>query len=639
MVAKARSPLPWLGGLLALYLLTPIVAFLLRLRGGVSSTPGVGAALATSLLTATVSALVIALLGVPLAYMLARRRGAMGRMLTALVALPLALPPLVSGLLLLYVLGPRTAAGELFGGQLTETRLGIVLVQTFVAAPFLVITARAAFVALDPALEDMAAALGHGPLARFLRVAVPSALPSIGAGLMLAWLRAFGEFGAVLIIAYHPFSLPVFTFVRFDATGLPATMLPVALALGAALAVLLALGLPLRRRAPPPKLPAPRAPAQSHGSAPLQFALTRRLGDFSLALSYAGQSSKLALLGASGAGKTLTLRLLAGLTESDPDGHLRLGGRALEQLPAERRGFGYVPQSSALLPRRTLWQQVTFGARADGALAAWWIERLGLAGLEGRYPEELSGGQQRRVAIARALATAPRVLLLDEPFTGLDAPVRDALRRELRQLQREVGLSTVIVTHDPEEAALLADEVIVLDDGQVLQADTREQVFRAPRSPRVAGLLGIANTQEGVVVASGRVTTGGFELRAPTGALRPGSEVVWCARPERIRLDEDGEYTGQLLDDADLGATRELTIGMGASLELTLRTSERVELELGQWLRVALDAQDIAVWLSDGDGGRSAADVGHLDAATRAHAGAPRHGRGEGSATLFPRGR
>jgi len=596
MSSSLRSPLPWLGGVLALYLLAPIVAFAVRLRHGVPAAPGVGSALATSLVTASVSACVIALLGVPLAYVLARVRGRAGHMLSALVALPLALPPLMSGLLLLYVIGPRSAAGELFNGQLTESRTGIVLAQMFVAAPFLVIAARASFAALDPNLEDVAAALGHGRFARFWRVAVPAALPGIGAGLLLTWLRAFGEFGATVIIAYHPYSLPVFTFVQFDATGVPATVLPVALALAAALLVLLAAGLPHRRGRRAPSLPQARPPARAGAAPTLQFALARELGDFSLEVSHLARAPRLALLGPSGAGKTLTLRLLAGLMQAGPGGRVRLEQRALERLPTERRGLGYVPQSPALLPRRTVWQQVTFGARARPELAAWWIERLGLAGLEARLPEQLSGGEQRRVALARALAIEPRVLLLDEPFTGLDAPVRDRLRRELRRLQRETALCSVLVTHDPEEAALLADEVIVLEGGRVLQAGTREAVFGAPRTPRVAALLGIANTHSGRVVARERIASDGFELEAPTGELAVGSEVVWCARPERIALDPDGPYAAILIDNADLGAARELTVALGGALELTLRTSERLRLHPGERVRVALAPEDISVW-------------------------------------------
>ncbi len=605
MLDRARSPLPWLAGLLALYLLAPIVAFVVRLGGGVSSAPGLGAALATSLLTATISAVVIATLGVPLAYLLARGRGLAARLALALVALPLALPPLMSGLLLLYVVGPYTTAGRLFGGNLTDTRIGIVLAQTFVAAPFVIVAARAAFAAVDPALEDMARALGHGRLVRFWRVAVPAAAPGIGAGLVLAWLRSFGEFGATVILAYHPYSLPVFAFVQFGSSGLPATMLPVAVALAVALVFLLASGMhaPRRRgrKVDAATLAARDAPASGveRSPDPLDFALRKRLGDFSLDLAHRANSPRLALLGPSGAGKTLTLRLLAGLTASE-GGYVNAGSRALHLLACERREIGYVPQQSALLPRRTVWYQVNFGKRARPQLAAWWLDRLGLAGLEDRYPEELSGGQQRRVALARALAIEPRVLLLDEPFTGLDAPIRDRLRRDLRTLQRDSDLCTVIVTHDPEEAALLAEEIVVIDGGRALQAGPRSEVFRAPCSAQVAALLGIANARRGRVAGPDTLRSAGVEIRAPTRGLAQGREVVWCVRPERIHVqqtDEDaGGYQAILLDDVDLGAVRELTVGLDGALELTVRTAETVTLQVGAPLRVQIAPKDVAVW-------------------------------------------
>jgi ABC-type sulfate/molybdate transport systems ATPase subunit/ABC-type sulfate transport system permease component len=595
MRARASSPLPWLGGLLALYLLVPIVAFVVRLAGGAPSSPGLGSALATSLLTATISAAVITLLGTPLAYLLARTRGVLGRLALALVALPLALPTLMSGILLLYVVGPFTLPGELFGGRLTDTRAGIVLAQIFVSAPFLIIAARAAFLAVDPALEEVAATLGHGRVARFARVAVPAALPGIAAGILLTWLRAFSEFGATVILAYHPFSLPVFTFVQFDETGLPGTMLPIGAALLTALVVLLLAQLPLPRRRRGRVTVVASTPVLLTEPPVLDFALCKRLGSFSLDIAHGAHSPRLALLGPSGAGKTLTLRLLAGLAASE-GGHVRVGSRALQKIPAERRQIAYVPQQPALAPRRTVWQQVTFGVGARPELAAWWLEQLGLEGLEDRYPEELSGGQQRRVSLARALAVEPRVLLLDEPFTGLDVPVANRLRRELRRLQRDAGLCSVIVTHDPEEAALLAEEIIVIDHGRVLQAGTRAEVFSAPSSPEVAGLLGIANAHRGVTLPSGLIASEGAEIRARAHDLADGSEVVWCVRPERISVGGAGAYAATLLDDVDLGSTRELTVALSGDLELTVRTGETGALIVGERLRLGIEPEDVTVW-------------------------------------------
>jgi len=592
---SAGSPLPWLGGLLALYLLAPLVAFVLRLRHGVSSAPGVGSALVTSLLTATISTAVIALLGIPLAYLLARARHPGARVLTALLALPLALPPLMSGLLLLYVLGPHTAAGRLFDGHLTETRAGIVLAQTFVAAPFLLISARAAFAELDPALDDVAATLGLGRLSRFARVAVPGAIVGITAGLLLSWLRAFGEFGATVIVAYHPYSLPVFTFVQFDATGIPATVLPILLALGAALVVLLVVTLYRPRRRRRARVPGGRAPAHEWAGEPVSFSLQGRAGSFALEVAHDGSTPHLALLGPSGAGKTFTLRLLAGLARAG-GGEVRLGDRELHALTPERREIGYVPQSPALIPRRNVWQQVTFGPRSRPALAAWWIERLGLGGLEERFPDQLSGGQQRRVALARALAGEPRLLLLDEPLTGLDAPVRRRLRRELRAVQREAGISTVIVTHDPEEAALLAEEIVLLDDGRVLQAGTRETLFNNPRSPQVAALLGVENTHPGHVSAPGRIVAAGVELRAATDRLAVGSEILWCVRPERLTRSADGIIDGVVTDSMDVGVARELVVTLGGELELLMRTSDRDGTRVGETVRLALAPEDVSVW-------------------------------------------
>ncbi|MGB7078667.1 MAG: ABC transporter permease, partial [Xanthobacteraceae bacterium] len=222
-------PLPWLAGLLAIYLIAPLVAGVQQAGMADWSTVDTAAltrACLTSVASATLATFVIALGGIPLGYLLARMSSRAMGMVGFLVQLPLALPPLASGILLLFLVGYTTPLGRLTSGALTDSFIGIVLAEVFVAAPFLIIAARSAFAAIDPGLEGVAATLGRGPLYVFFRVSMPIARPAIMSGLLLAWLRGFGEFGATVMVAYHPYSLPVYTYVAFGSQGLPA-MLPV----------------------------------------------------------------------------------------------------------------------------------------------------------------------------------------------------------------------------------------------------------------------------------------------------------------------------------------------------------------------------------------------------------------------------
>ncbi|GID16385.1 ABC transporter ATP-binding protein/permease [Actinocatenispora rupis] len=599
MADVRRFPvLPVLAGLLVLYLLVPLAAFVVRLGGssGGLSAPGAGEALVVSLVTATVSTAVIGVLGVPLGYLLARRRGRLVGALGVLVQLPLALPPLISGVLLVYVVGPYTPVGELFDGRLTDSMAGIVLAQVFVAAPFLVVAARSAFAAVDPALSDVAATLGHGRLSVFGRVALPVAARGIRAGLLLAWLRAFGEFGATVILAYHPYTLPVFTYVQFGSTGLTSTLLPVAVALVAAVVVLVAadhLRPPRRRRhaAPPPRRP----PEARPGPVPA-FAVTTRVGGFALDVAHPAAGRTLAILGPSGAGKSITLRVLAGLLPAA--GTVTLtgdGGPAdVTALPPEHRGVGYLPQDAALLPHLSVWRQVTFGVGTEPPVAAYWLDRLGLAELADRLPDELSGGQRRRVALARALARQPRLLLLDEPFTGLDTPVRDELRHELRALQRDTGISTVVVTHDPDEAALLADHVLILSAGRVRQQGPQPAVYAHPADPEAARLLGIRNLTAAVTGPDGALVLDGATVVGTD--LPAGTPVTWCVRPDRIGLASppDGGPTGRVVDVVRLAAFTEVAVDV-AGVRLTASTTGAPP-ETGEAVSLTVPADAVTVW-------------------------------------------
>ena len=632
----ARSPLPWLGGLLLLYLGVPIVAFCVRLaitdRRGFHD-PGLFPALATSVVAACISTAIITLLGVPLAFVLARSRGRVAALVGLLVQLPLAVPPVMAGILLIYVVGPYTPIGRLFDGALTGTLAGVVLAQTFVAAPFLVVTARAAFAAVDPSLGDVAATLGHGPVGRFWRVFVPAAAQGVRAGMILAWLRAFGEYGATVILAYHPTSLPVYTFTEFSATGLPGTMAPTALALAvAACAVGLSRLVVVRRRRrrwsamPRAEMPPPAVPA------PIAFDIDHRLGTFHLRVSHQGRTARLAVLGPSGSGKSTLLRCLAGLYGPAP-GPVRHGDRVLSPIPPERRRVGYVAQSFGLFPHLTVWEQLCFATDADPAAAAHWLGHLQLDGLEDRLPDQLSGGQRQRVALAQALARSPEVLLLDEPFSAVDTPVRHELRRELRRLQRETGISTVVVTHDPEEAALLADEVLVVADGVSLQQGPLRTVYSRPVTPDAARLLGVRNVFEGRVRTPGTVTAGGATVLAHTDALPPGSPVVWSVRPTDLVLHAvpgpDGEpgpspvvrehgglgeggrgegggeggssaavttLQGTVTDMADLGAAFEAVVSLDGGFDLEVRATAPWDVSIGDRCIVRVPSSAVSVW-------------------------------------------
>ena len=238
----------------------------------------------------------------------------------------------------------------------------------------------------------------------------------------------------------------------------------------------------------------------------------------------------------------MTLRALAGLLGPDA-GPGRYGAEAVKAFLTEDRHIGYVPQTLALFPHRTVWQQLVFAADADPQVAAWWLTTLHLDGLEDRLPHQLSGGSANGSAWPGLSAATPGWSSSTNRSPALDAPVREELRRELRRLQYETGLSTVLVTHDPEEAALLADEIIVIADGQLLQAGTRQEVYTRPAVPAGGRAARRAEPQPGPHRLDDRAVG---RVRRYRGAARTaaGTDVLWCVRPERIEISDAGRYPG-----------------------------------------------------------------------------------------------
>ena len=253
-------------------------------------------------------------------------------------------------------------------------------------------------------------------------------------------------------------------------------------------------------------------------------------------------------LGPSGCGKTTALRIVAGFEDAD-SGTVRIDGAAVDSVPPNRRDMGMVFQNYSLFPNMSALDNVAFGLRVRKQSsqtvrrrACEMLELVGLAGKESNYPHQMSGGQQQRVALARALAIEPRVLLLDEPLSALDAKVRVSLRNEIRAIQREFGISTIFVTHDQEEALTISDRIAVLSQGRLEQFGTPEQIYREPASAFVAGFVGESNRFAGTVGPGGTVDIGGATLRLDGARnLTPGTDVEVLVRPESTVLRDPGD--------------------------------------------------------------------------------------------------
>jgi iron(III) transport system ATP-binding protein len=270
-----------------------------------------------------------------------------------------------------------------------------------------------------------------------------------------------------------------------------------------------------------------------------------------------------AVLGRSGCGKTTLLRVIAGFERAER-GSVSLGGRALDDgrtyLAPERRGVGYVPQEGALFPHLTVEANVGFGlSRRErrGDAVAELLRMVGIAELARRQPHQLSGGEQQRVALARALATRPQALLLDEPFSSLDATLRSRVREEVIALLREQGVTTVLVTHDQEEALSLADAVAVLRDGRIVQQGSPAELYERPADARLARFLGAVNLVPADFRAGAALTAlGRLELRARADGQGTATGLV-IVRPEQL----------DVRPRADGGDRESASVGIGGRVE------------------------------------------------------------------------
>ncbi|KUJ66333.1 ABC transporter ATP-binding protein/permease [Streptomyces albus subsp. albus] len=631
---RLRAPVMLaLPALLAIaFLLLPLIGILSRTSWGELgdhlTRPEVTEALRISLLVSCWALGLSLLLGVPLAWLLARVRFPGKALVRSLVLLPMVLPPTVGGVALLLGFGRRGLLGpwleDTFGITLPFHTSGAVLAATFVAMPFLVISLEGTLAGLRPAYEETAASLGASPVRVFRTVTLPMVAPGLIAGAALTWARALGEFGATITFAGNlpgtTQTLPLQVYLLLQEEPEAATSVSLLL-LAIATAVLVALrgrfigaarGAPERRPARDTAKAAPDHPyaaPERDGTDPGDDApagrwpLHAEVTGFNELTLDAEPGTTIAVVGPNGAGKTTLLRALLGLTDR-AHARLRLGDLHATELPPHRRQVAWVPQDGALFPHLTALGNTAYGLRARGVpraearrRAQQWLDRLGVGHLAHRRPAQLSGGQAQRVALARALAVRPRLLLLDEPLAALDQTTRARVRHTLRRHLSGFGGVCLIVTHDPVEAVSLADRILVLEDGRVLQDAAPAEVGRHPRSPWVARMLG-RNAWPGSTTADGlALAAGGPRLVAadPLPAGVPGLAII---PPEAVSLHRDrpagsprNNWPGTVREITALGSRLRVLVGFPDIPDLVAEITPAAAAELGL-------GEGVEVWAS-----------------------------------------
>ncbi|MGW2177580.1 ABC transporter permease [Streptomyces sp. NPDC001732] len=611
-VLRSRAPGVRTPVALALPALLAVAFLLVPLIGVLASTPwadlgthltgpDVTQALRLSLLVSFWALGLSLLLGVPLAWLLARVDFPGKALVRSLVLLPMVLPPTVGGVALLLGFGRRGLLGpwleDTFGITLPFHTSGAVVAATFVAMPFLVISLEGALAGLRPAYEETAASLGAPPVRVFLTVTLPMVAPGLAAGAALTWARALGEFGATITFAGNlpgtTQTLPLQVYLLLQESPEAATSVSLLL-LAIAMAVLVALrgrwtGTS-RDRSPAPR-PAPDGPEEAGATEPPAGretpparqeprSLHAEVTGFNRLTLDAGPGTTIAVVGPNGAGKTTLLRALLGLTPR-ARARLRLGDTDVTALPPHRRQVAWVPQDGALFPHLSALTNTAYGLRARGVPRAEarreaqrWLARLGVGHLAHRRPAQLSGGQAQRVALARALAARPWLLLLDEPLAALDQTTRAQVRHTLRTHLAGFGGVCLIVTHDPVEAASLADRVLVLDEGRTLQYATPAEVTRHPRSPWVARMLG-RNAWPGTAAGDGALALAGGGRLVVADAPAEGTDVLAVIAPEAVAVHHDRPAGSPR--NVWPGTVRELT-AVGSRLRVVVVSDEAPDL-------------------------------------------------------------
>ncbi len=562
--------------------------------------------------------------GVPAAYVMAKKKSRLTRVMEELLVVPLAIPGLAIALAILIIYGQYTA--------FRRSWMIILAGHVIFTLPFMIRAVIAVISSMNMSeLEEGASSLGAGFWNRFFQIVVPNAMPGILAGSLMVFTLSIGEFNLTWML-HTPLTktIPV---------GLADSYASMRLEIGSAYTIIfffmiIPLLLGMQWIAKPRKIYAtepaeikkvdmntksqyatvkslkektgeikkkPGTSVQIHGCAKTFPDGTRALESIDLTVE-AGQT--IVILGPSGCGKTTTLRIIAGLENPDKGGSIYFGEDDVTDIPIEKRNVGMVFQSYALFPNMDVSDNIIYGLkirgdshekrkrRLDEMLSMMQIEEL-----RHRHIGQLSGGQKQRVALARAIAVRPRVLLLDEPLTALDARLRDSLRVEIDMLLRSIGITAVYVTHDQAEAMALGDKIVVMDQGRIAQIGTPRQIYFEPTNRFVAEFIGTVNCLAGRLDDDCLIFPGGRILIRDMPNLKFGdkSDVEVHFRPEHAVVAEPdrGHFKMKVVSSFFMGDRTRLIVNGVAPIPLKVEANGRQSFTKGQTVDIKLDLQSL----------------------------------------------
>ncbi len=557
-------------------------------------------------------------LGVPAAYVMVKRQNRWTRLFEELLVTPLAVPGLAVALAMIIQYGGFTG----FRRSWTFILAGHVIFTL----PFMVRSVIAILHSIRlQDLEEGAASLGADFGQRFFSVVIPNAAPGILAGALMVFTLSIGEFNLTWMLhTPQTKTLPV---------GLADSYASMRLEIGSAYTIIfflmiIPLLVVMQRVAKPPRrifvmetidsipaqgfrreafsIPADRADdarlasgvaLRLEGCAKTFADGTRALEPFDLSVD-AGET--VVILGPSGCGKTTLLRIIAGLESPDPGGRVFFGDEDVTHVPIEKRNVGMVFQSYALFPNMSVAENIAYGLKVRGVdehrrnrRVSQMLDMMKIGELRNRRIDQLSGGQKQRVALARAIAIRPRVLLLDEPLTALDAKLRDGLRVEIDGLLRSLHITAIYVTHDQSEAMALGDRIVVMNTARVSQVGTPREVYFAPGNRFVAEFIGTINRVKGRI-SDGRLILPGGSLPVPERfRVPPGGEIELFFRPEHAKLVDLGQADFQVSVAASffMGDRTRLLVEGPTEAFLTIETAGKSSFHKGQRVGLRVDPE------------------------------------------------